>query len=339
MKKETAKAGRIRRAWTPADRPLFPVLVVAVIFSATLLARTAFFGELPGAEELPSPGETAAGVSRACARIVSLAPSITEELFTLGLGDQVVGVSDYTRYPPEAHGKPRIGGYINPNYEAIVRLDPTLVVLLGEHWGARTALGELGVRTLPVNHKTVAGILDSMKRVGAACGKERQAAEVVGRIEETVESIRERIRGLPRPRVMISVGRNFSGKNRVDVYVSGRDGFYSELVTLAGGVNVYEGETAKLPVLSREGLLRLNPEVIIDMIGDKEGNHSGDEEVLRLWRSMAGIEAARRGRVYIVHQDYAVIPGPRFVLLLEDLARTLHPEAFAGGTENIIRSP
>ncbi|MBI3014734.1 MAG: ABC transporter substrate-binding protein [Candidatus Tectomicrobia bacterium] len=328
MSEKAARIGKMFRAWTPADGPFFPVLVVTVIFSATFLARVAFFGSLPRAEELPSPNAASAKGTQFCARIVSLAPSITEVLFALGFGDQIVGVSEYTRYPPEAIGKPRIGGYINPNYEAIVRLDPTLVVLLGEHWGARKALEELGLRTLLVNHKTVEGILDSMRRLGAACGKERQAAEVVSRIEERVQSIQERTRGLPRPRVMISVGRNFSGENLVDVYVSGRDGFYNELLTLAGGVNVYEGETAKLPVLSREGLLHLNPEVIIDMIGDKVNNHIGDEEVLRLWRSVPGIEAVRRGRVYVFHQDYAVIPGPRFVLLLEDLARTLHPEAF-----------
>ena len=327
-RKESSKIGKRLRAWTPADGSYFPLLVVALIFGLTFLARAVLWAGLPRGEELPPPRETGAKVSPACTRVISLAPSITEVLFTLDLGDRVVGVSDYAHYPPEALKKPRVGGYFNPNYEAIVRLEPSLVVLLGEHWGARKVLGELGVRTLPVNNKTVDGILDSIKRVGTACGREQEAAEIVSRIEEKIRKIEKRTQGLPRPRVMISVGRNFSGGNLVDVYASGRDGFYNELLTLAGGVNVYEGKTAKLPVLSREGILRLNPEVIVDMVGDKANSQTSDEKVLDLWRSMPEIEAVRQGRVYVFHQDYAVIPGPRFVRLLEDLARTLHPEAF-----------
>lgn len=327
MNRKSAGNGGRFPSRRPAERALFPLLVVAVVFSLTFAARTALWGR-SAANRRPAPRAGIGSLPPACSRIVSLAPSITEVLFALGLGDRVVGVSEYTHYPPGAVGKPRVGGYLDPNYEAIVRLRPDLVVLLGTRWGARKGLEDLELRTLSVNQSSVEGILDSIVRIGSVCGRRKRAARLAGRLEEIMGEIRRRTRGLPRPRVMIVVGRNFSGGTLADVYVSGHDGFYNRLVTLAGGVNVYEGETAKLPLLSREALIHLDPDVIIDMVGDASARRPSDREILRQWRTLPEIKAVREGRVYVFHQDYAVIPGPRFVLLLEDLARALHPEAF-----------
>ena len=98
------------------------------------------------------------------------------------------------------------------------------------------------------------------------------------------------------------------------------------MITYAGGINAYEGHNISYPVLSAEGLLYLNPDIIIDMISGFDKNDLDETAILKEWESVSNVEAVKKDRVYIVKNDYAVIPGPRFILLLEDLARIIHPD-------------
>lgn len=277
------------------------------------------------------PGRRAVADSRAPAgenyrRIVSLAPSITETLFALELGNRVVGVTRYCDYPPEALGREKVGGYYDPNYEAIVALKPDLVIMLPEHEEPKKYLTELGLSVLAVNQESISGILDSIRAIGKLCGAEREAWEVVAGIEGRMAEIRNRMEGLPRPRVMLCVGRNMGSGFIEDVYIAGRDGFYDEMITIAGGMNAYHGRMPKFPMVSAEGMLRLNPEVIIDMVPDLEGKGWNEEDILKEWQSVGGVDAVKNEDVYVFGQGYAVIPGPRFILILESMARAIHPE-------------
>ena len=258
-------------------------------------------------------------------RIVSLAPSITEILFMLGLGDEVVGVTRYCTYPPEAREKPKIGGYYDPNYEAIVVLHPDLVVMLTEHEEPSLNLGKMGLKTLVVDHRNINGILNSISSIGMACGRVREAMIAVGDLRTRMEKVRRAIKGLARPRVMVTVGRNMGSSGIEDVYISGRGGFYSELITLAGGINAYEGDIT-YPSFSEEGIMRINPTVIIDMVPDLGEKALDKNTVIRQWCNLSRVDAVRNSRVYVFCQDYTVIPGPRFINILEEMARTIHPE-------------
>jgi len=258
-------------------------------------------------------------------RIVSLAPSITEVLFRLDQGSRVVGVTRYCDYPPEATEKPVVGGYFDVNYEMLLSLEPDLVILLKEHQDAVDRLAELGVRTLTVDHSRVQGIIDSFGAIGAQCGPE--AASKASDLEEwsrwNIGLVSKAVDGLPRPKVMIAVGRLMDKGSGGEIFISGRDGFYDDLLTLAGGINSYRQETLKLPAISDEGLIRLDPDVVLEMVPDL----SGDEDrssLMELWRSKTGIRAVEEGRVYILGQDYVVVPGPRFVYLLKDMAELIH---------------
>ncbi len=108
-----------------------------------------------------------------------------------------------------------------------------------------------------------------------------------------------------------------------EIFISGRDGFYDDLIVLAGGMNVYREETLKFPGISDEGLIRLDPDVILEMVPDLAGE-SDRESLADLWRSKPGIRAVREGRVHILGEDYVVVPGPRFVDLLEDIATVIN---------------
>jgi len=266
--------------------------------------------------------------ARAENRIVSMAPSITETLFALGLGNQVVGVTSFCKYPPEAKKKTKIGGYFNPNYEAIVVLEPDMVVTLAEQKNARELLAKLNVGTLAVDHRSVEGILDSITTIGKAFGKKTAARRMVSDIRGRLKRVREKTAGLPRRRVLFCVGRTVGTGKLEDVFVAGKDPFFDKILPLAGGQNAYHDATAAFPKISAEGILVINPEVIIDMVSEQAGAGHESPAILNDWRQVAGVEAVKHGRVHVFQDDFAFVPGPRFILLVEKLARLLHPEAF-----------
>jgi iron complex transport system substrate-binding protein len=284
-------------------------------------AIVAFGGSYALKRTILAHSEPGAPPSRGAARIVSLAPSITETLFEMGLGDRIVGVTRYCLYPPEARTKPQIGGYYDPNFEAVAASRPDLVLTLTEHADARSELGRLGLSTLTLDHATVAGILSSVLQIGRACGCPGKAAALHERLSSRLKKIAERTSGRPRPRVLISVGRMSGDASTGRITVCGRKGLFEELIELAGGRNAFERDI-DFPALSAEGVLEIHPDVIVDLWPDLKEKGLSPEAVRAQWKRIPGLEA----RISVIGESYAMIPGPRIVLLLEDLSRALHPE-------------
>ena len=262
----------------------------------------------------------------ACKRIVSMAPSLTEVLFALGLGESVVGVTRYCDYPPEAKTKSQVGGFLDPNYEAILSLVPDLVVLLQEQAETEKYLAEMGLSTLPLNHSSVTGIINSIATIGETCGAADKARHLVNDLEARIARVRAKTAELPRARVMVAIGRNLNETSLGNIYISGRDGFYDQLLELAGGTNVYRRRTIALPAISAEGIQNLNPQVIIDIAPAVGQAARQAENPIRAWEFAAGVDAVKNHKVYVFGEGYGVRPGPRFILLLEQMARVLHPD-------------
>lgn len=260
----------------------------------------------------------------ACSRIVSLAPSITETLFALGLGDRVVGVTRYCRFPAAALTKAKVGGYYDPNYEEIVRLKPDLIIMLAEH-----KTPDLHCATLAVSHDSIAQILESIARIGGRCGAAVKAKEMTADIMGEIDTIKRRVRGLHRPRVLVSVGRAMGSSAFT---AAGERTFYNEMITLAGGTNALENTAVPFPMVSTEGMLRINPEIIIEMVPDSCSDFYGTEKgwkpekAIAGWNKIPAVDAVKNRRVHLFAQDYALIPGPRFIYILEQMARVIHPE-------------
>jgi len=258
-----------------------------------------------------------------CGRIVSLAPSITEIVYELGLGSGLAGVTRYDRYPPEVSSLPRLGGFFDPSLEALTAMRPDTVMLLRESSDLQIRLKELNLRTLILNHGTVSGILDSINRIGDLCGKQSGATRLLSRIKARIDSVRSRTAGRPAQRTLIVIGSGTAGDLR-NLFVSGGDGFYSELLSIAGGKNVQESRTLPLSGLSPEGILELDPQVIITIASEEAELKVDRKKLLHAWRGFPAVSAVRHNRLYLVQSDYASIPGPRFVNLLEDFENILH---------------
>jgi iron complex transport system substrate-binding protein len=258
-------------------------------------------------------------------RIVSLVPSATEVVFALGAGDRVVGVSSFCNYPPEARALPRLGGLYDPNYEAIVGLGPDLVLVVPSQEKAKTDLADLGVPCLAVNQADVPGILGSIRTIGAACGLEERAAALVEELAARMRAITRATAQLPRPRVLVCVGRPVGSGALEELYVAGPRSFYDELITRAGGINVVSDTAVEYPVLSKEALVVLDPDVILDMLPDLPERGVSPQHAIAEWDELALLRAVKTRRVHVVTAPDAVIPGPRFIANLERVASLLHP--------------
>lgn len=261
-------------------------------------------------------------------RIVSLAPSVTEVLFALGLGDRVVGVTRFCSYPPEATELPEVGGYLDLNLEAIVALDPDLVIAIQDHDAAKARLEDLGLRVLQVDQESLSGILDSITVIADACGVPDRGNRLADRIRGRLQSVEDRVRGLEQPRVLAVVGREVGQGTLTTVWVAGRTTFYDDLIGLAGGTNVAPPSVVAYPEVSREGLYHLDPDVILDMLADLDVRGADSATAAADWRDLPELKAVRSGRVHEVVSELAVVPGPRIGELVEEIARATHPEAF-----------
>ncbi len=264
-------------------------------------------------------------------RIVSMAPSATEILFALGLGDRVVGVTRYCDYPAATRQLAKVGGFVDPNYEAIVALRPDLTILLTSHRDVKAELEKLRIPTLTTPHETIADIDEAIRLIGKACGVTERAEVFRGDLQRRTKAVRRLVEGRERPKVLVCIGRDTASGQLSGLYVAGRFGLYDEIIDLAGGVNAYEDDKVAYPQISAEGLLQMNPDVIVDLVSRIEPEGKSPGELKRQWRTVRTVAAVRTGQVHIIVGDHALRPGPRYIQFLEQMARLLHPTAFAQG--------
>lgn len=261
-------------------------------------------------------------------RIVSTAPSITEMLYALGLGDRVAGVTNYCHYPPEARLKPKIGDYASPNLEAIAALKPDLVILPDAPARLAERVRAMRLKAVEVNQDDIAALYNSIRIVGVATGTEAQAARLIDAIRGKLEQVRKRASSLPRTRVMFVVGRT---PNRLDgLVVAGKASYLNEIIETAGGENVFRDAPSQYPSVSLEEVLSRNPAVIVD-IGDMADTVNVTAEhqrqVVDLWQRMGSLAAVKQHRVFAVASDIFVVPGPRIVDAAQAFLTMLHPDA------------
>jgi iron complex transport system substrate-binding protein len=258
---------------------------------------------------------------------VSTAPSITELLFALGLGDRVVGVDRFSRYPIEVLRKPKMGDYMNPNLETIASVRPDLVIIPINPVKLAERLTALRLKVLELDQESIAKLYESFRIVGQATGATAQATKLTSTVRDELEAVRTRAAPLKKTRMMFVVGRT---PNRLDgLIVVGQASYLNEIITLAGGENVFRDAVASYPEVSLEEVLSRNPDVIVDMgdMADTVGvTDEHKREVVGLWERLSSVAAVKQHRVYAVASDVYVVPGPRVVNAAREFLQMLHPE-------------
>ncbi len=254
---------------------------------------------------------------RAAARLIPMAPSITEFVYALGLGERVVGIGGFTVWPPEALAKPRLGGLHDPNLEAMVALRPDLVIMLPSQQGLADQLARLGIESLVVRSESLADAEETMVRIAERCGVPAAGRALVARFRAGLAP-----RRLPgSPRVMLALDRQ-AGR-LANVVTPGGGTFYDELLARLGAKNVFADAIGVYPQVGAEEILRRRPEVICE-IQSRPLSAGAMRALRRDWRQLGGT-ALGASRIEIVDADYTVIPGPRLPLLYDRLAAALEP--------------
>lgn len=256
-------------------------------------------------------------------RIVAIAPSVVEILFTLGLGERVAGVGDYCRWPPEAAAKPRVGGLFDVRLEAIVALDPDLAVLLPGQAEEGRQLRRLGIDVLTVPHETVADVETAIAAIAERAGVREAGAEVLRRFGDELAA--DPMTGSPR--VLLTVTRAPGGLG--DVLVAGPGTFLHELLERLGAVNVFGDAPLAYPRVGADELLRRRPEVIVEL--QPEPLDARARAALAAdWRTLDDLGGVGHGCVRVIEGDYTVLPGPRLPRLYRELRAAVLECAEAG---------
>ncbi|ASJ12309.1 ABC transporter substrate-binding protein [Thermococcus thioreducens] len=275
---------------TEAEKPLYPVTV------------TDFANRTVTIEKEPL-------------RVVTLAPSITEDLYYLGLFDRVVGVTDYDDFPPEVANVTRVGGYGKyANLEVIASLNPDLILVDSYSTPILSDLERIAP-VVVVDPHSLRDIPKALELLGEVFNVPGNAQKAVAEFHAKINATGSAVTGKPKLKVFYVVWSN-------PLMTAGGDTFISDVISLAGGENVFK-DTSGWPTVSMEQVLERDPDVIILT------PHCG-MTVQDVYKSiLANTKAAREGRVYVIENENDLIhPSPRVVNGLETIAKLLHPDAF-----------
>jgi iron complex transport system substrate-binding protein len=253
-------------------------------------------------------------------RIVSLAPSLTETVYALGLQDRLVGDTDYCDFPPDAQRKPKVGGAVNPSLEAIAALHPDLVLVTKSLNRLDTvrALEVLGIPSYATDPHTVDEIISSTQRLAEVLGAPEAGSTLAKDLQRRLAEMQQRIALLPPRRVFFIVWR--------DPLISvGKDTFIADALQHAGAISIVDS-SQNWPQLSLEEVVHQQPEFLVFAESHSEAAPPDLEALASLpgWRILDAV----RNRRYALISDAVNRPAPRIVSAIEDLAKQLHPEAF-----------
>lgn len=334
-KRKNESGGGARRTKTVKKGRRFevPEIVLTLCVVALIVVSSFLFGYIAGKgqnrENSPQPEETQkvtviddygrnVTVDAYPERLISIAPSATEVAFSIGLGDKIVGVDDFSDYPPEAKNKTKVGSY-NLNYEVIASLNPDIIIAADITSAQQiSALEQKGFSVLVLAPKSVSGIPRDIRLLGLLIGMSAEADNVARALEQRISAVTSKTSNssLYHPGVYLEYYPYWT-------YGQGSNG--NDLILTAGGRNIASNMTVQYPMISNEFVIASNPEIIIYTVGQYTTTTPDEIKGRPGWDN---IDAVKNNKIYSVADDWMSRPGPRMVNALEALAHLVHPELF-----------
>lgn len=249
-------------------------------------------------------------------RIISLAPSITEILFSLGLGSKVVGVTTYCNYPKEATTIAKVSDTLHPNLEMIISLKPDLVLVSTasqlEQFTAK--LSEVGIPVFVIKSQSVIGVINSIELVGQVTSSVEQATKLTTSLKTRLEAVIQQNSGQVPPKVFFIVGTE-------PLITAGRNAFITDLINLAGGVSISADVESEWPAYSIESVIARKPDIILS-----PGSHTDTESAKEaLPKGLEATPAVKKQQTYQIDGDLILRPGPRIIDGLEQMSKVFYP--------------
>lgn len=265
-------------------------------------------------------------------RIVSLAPSLTEILFALGLDDKIVGVTLDSDYPPAAQKKTKVGTFWQPDTEAVIAAKPDLVVTLQIEQQKRIAdsLKRLGYRVLALKIEKIEELFTAAQKIGIATGCKQRADELIEQIKGQLNYLKSKYSSTSKPKVLWVVQTE-------PLRVAGRNTFINELIELLGGENAIGPTIQQYPPIGTEELLACNAEVIIQTSMGKTDIGRQQQQAEIFWSKRASLPAVKDNKIHVVDSDTVLRLGPRLPQGVEMVGHCLHPDKSIKSNETTQR--
>ena len=239
-------------------------------------------------------------------RIVAMAPNLAEILFALGLDEEIVGVTNNSTYPDKAKQKKSVGSFWQPNIEAILKLQPTLVVTLAfdQQSALATRLERIGCDVLTVDIESLDQLYAAIETIGIAVDRQSQAAAILERLRTKQQQIARQSSQSPKPKVLWVIQRE-------PLRVAGTKTYINELIEIAGGINAI-GETLQVyPPISTENVIRAMPDIIIEPSMDPDQFENQKATADEFFSRFAMVPAVKNKRVYVIDGDLVSRLSPR----------------------------
>lgn len=256
-------------------------------------------------------------------RIISLVPNVTEILFAIGAGPQVVAVSTYDIEPPEVRSLPAVGALVDPDTERIISLRPDLVITYGSQDELQAQLTRASIPFFDYRHGGLDHIMVTMRALGARTGHAEQAEQAARGLQAGIDAVRNRVAGKPRPRTLLVFGRE-PGSLR-NIYASAGRGFLHDMLVVAGGEDILSDIDRESAQVSSEMILARKPDVILELNAATRLNDADLKAVTAPWLTLSSVPAVRNKRVIVLNGPGLTVPGPRVLDGIEKMARALHP--------------
>jgi iron complex transport system substrate-binding protein len=250
-------------------------------------------------------------------RIITLSPSINEIVYALGSGDEVVGNTQYCKYPKESIDVPKVGGYFSPSLEKILSLNPSLVIMQKNNYQLSKKLNKLGIKTKVLSIDSLANIKNSIIEIGEVLNAKQKAREIVKDIDKELQNIKGIIKD---KKILIVIGHNTSLASRV--FVAGQNLYFDEIIKASGNTNAFQSTRRGQPILNMENIIATNADIVILLAHSMDELKLTKKSLTDPWLKLP-INAAKTKSIYIMDKDYAGIPSDRLVLFLRDFRAVL----------------
>jgi iron complex transport system substrate-binding protein len=256
-------------------------------------------------------------------RIISLVPNVTEILFAIGAGPQVVAVSTYDVEPPEVRSLPTVGALVDPDTERIIALRPDLVITYGSQSDLQSQLKAVNIPVFDYRHAGLDHIMVTMRALGARTGHVEQAETAARMLQARIDAVKKSVAGKARPKTLLVFGRE-PGSLR-NIYASAGRGFLHDMLVVAGGEDVLNDIDKESAQVSTETILARAPEVIIELNAANRLNDADLKTVVDPWMTLSSVPAVKNKRVIVLMGPGLTVPGPRVGAGIEQMAKALHP--------------
>lgn len=277
-----------------------PMIVLALIITG-FIAISLF----QSSEKNPAPPSTTYN----CEKILTMSPSVTDTVWALTLGKKVIATDKFSAWPEKVKKLPKVGGFLDPNIEQIATLKPSVVIIPESAGKTIASLEKLGIRTMSVDHSTLDGVEKSFTKIASACGIPKKG-------EKLLQTFKSQLVATPsehKPTILMVVSREMTDNGMRNIIAVGNDKLLSEIISRAGGKNALIGARA-YSMIQREKIVTLQPDIVVDVSLSSDS----DEDVKNAWKN-----SDIQGKIVVVNKQWAVIPGPRMIQLLDLLRKEI----------------